>query len=73
MTPNILSYGWAEIEGRSWAYELSEGRGIENEPIWGVSFRDPERPEYADLEYSRLFYSKNQAINQILNPKKEEE
>jgi hypothetical protein len=61
MTPDVIAYRWATIDGKRWAVELSEGTGFDHQPIYGVSFRDPENPDEADLELSRMFHSREEA------------
>jgi len=58
MTPAIESYHPLR-DGQSWA-ELSGGRGINNDPIFGVTIR-PD-PEY---KLSAMFYSRDEAIEYI--------
>ena len=61
MTPTALAYRWLTVEGKRWAVELSEGEGFDREPIFGVTFRDPENPNEAEIELSGLFHSKREA------------
>jgi|WetSurSiteA1Bulk_404760.scaffolds.fasta_scaffold46704_2 hypothetical protein len=62
MTPNILRSDW--IIENELAYELSEGRGIYGEKIWGVSvrFSDGEKGNNND---GGCFHSRNQAETHI--------
>lgn len=62
MTPDVLAYRWRFQDGRWWAVELSEGRGFDDEPIFGVTFRDPANPDEADLDHSGMFHSKAAAV-----------
>jgi hypothetical protein len=46
MTPEILAYYHGTVSGRSVYAEISRGRGIENETIYGLTYRyaNGERP-----------------------------
>ncbi len=55
MTPNIS--GYYKIDEGVYA-ELSTGRGIYNEPIWGVTVRPTDA-------LSKLCYSEKEAIDYI--------
>lgn len=58
MTPNILGYYYNEREGLS--VELSEGRGLVNQPIFGVTVEpDPGQQK------SRHFQSRKEAEGYI--------
>jgi len=60
ITPKILEY----FTFGNNIIELSEGEGIEHEPIFGLTHRkyDKEKDEFVDLGFSRLFYDKNEAF-----------
>jgi len=60
ITPKILEY----ITFGNNIIELSEGTGIEHEPIFGLTHRkyDKEKDEFVDLGFGRLFYDKNEAF-----------
>jgi hypothetical protein len=51
MTPNIL--GYYKLRGKDVYVELSEGRGIQDQPIWGVTVRPDEAHKLSKLCYSR--------------------
>lgn len=59
MTPNLLGF----YKLRDGYAELSEGRGMNNQPIFGVTVR-PEPAEY-EKRRSRLFQSKSAAMEYI--------
>lgn len=60
MTPDIITYG---KKGKFY-YELSEGRGFNHEPIFGVTIRD-ENGERFDPDRSKLCHSLTEAKNYI--------
>jgi hypothetical protein len=62
MTPDVISYRWRRVAGKLWAVELSEGTGFDHEPIFGVTFRDPDNPGEAEIELSGMFHTKAQAL-----------
>lgn len=70
MTPDVYGYGFI---GKGHVYELSEGRGIMGNPIFGLSIlnMDGERDEYA-INESGLFDSK-QAAQQWVELLREEQ
>lgn len=61
MTPVVLDYRWATVNGKRWAVELSEGTGFTHQPIWGVTFRDPDNPDEPDVELSGMFRDYDEA------------
>lgn len=63
MTPTVLAYRWRFVGGKWWAVELSEGEGFDGHPIFGVTFRDPDDPDDAELELSGMFHTRHQAEN----------
>lgn len=70
MTPDVLAYYSGTVRGVVVYVELSGGRGIENEPIFGVTVRraNGARPE---PDPSKLFHSRRRAQEYILNGCKE--
>ena len=60
MTPNIIRF----YEKSDKVVELTEGRGLENEPIFGVTVRSREGGVWGDHENkSKIFWSKKGAEN----------
>lgn len=57
MTPDVLRYGFTG----KYVYELSEGRGMDNQPIFGLTVVDwavrPSERKH-NRELSQLFYSR---------------
>ena len=46
--------------------ELSQGMGIENEPIFGVTAKEHRNKKWIDVnDKSKMFYSKQDAMNYI--------
>jgi hypothetical protein len=64
ITPNILGYFRGEVGNRIAYVELSEGRGMAGEPIFGVTVR---RPNGANLDpnLSKLMHSRAAAMAYI--------
>lgn len=62
MTPEVLGYRWTFLDGRWWAAEISEGTDFDRNPIFGVTFRDPDNPDEAELDLSGMFRSKPEAL-----------
>lgn len=60
MTPNVLDY----FRVTSGYVELSEGRGINHEPIFGVTVRTPSGARL-DPDPSQMFWSYKAAIEYI--------
>lgn len=56
MTPHILGYYYCG----DYAVELSEGTGMEHEPIFGVTVVNTVTAE-AEHDLSKMFYSKQEA------------
>jgi hypothetical protein len=63
MTPRILKRG----RSGDWAWELSEGTGLEHEPIFGATFRLWDGKRWTDPEgdVSRLFFDRAEAKRYI--------
>lgn len=66
ITPETREFGWAD----GWPYELSTGTGMAGEPLWGVSFGDPDTGDLRPTDpervtdggpVSRLFFSEADA------------
>ena len=55
MTPEPIGYRWCVVNGKRWAVELAQGTGFDHEPIYGVTFRDPDNPDVAETELSGMF------------------
>lgn len=55
MTPYAIEYGWRGLQ----PYELCEGRGIEGEPIYGVTVLD--KNNRIDSDRGRLFHDLQEA------------
>ncbi len=67
MTPNVISYG--KIDNTT-AYELSEGRGMEGQKVYGVSivkYDDNTNNTQRDYDRSKMFYNKQEAQQYIKN------
>jgi hypothetical protein len=64
MTPNVLGYAKLR-KGLGWA-ELSEGTGMSQQPIFGVTVRAvTEEANKTARELSKLFYSLREAHSYI--------
>lgn len=51
MTPEII--GYYKLRGKAVYVELSTGRGINHQPIWGVTVRPDEEHKLSKLCHSR--------------------
>jgi hypothetical protein len=71
MTPNVLDYYRLNYAGRTAYVELSEGRGLSNQPIFGVTVRygNDQRfdPDPTDMHESRLI-----AVRYIMSLEREQ-
>jgi hypothetical protein len=67
MTPEVLGHFKGTLSGRTAYVELSTGRGIDDEPIWGVTVRDANGLRFEDPEPSRMFHSLRAATDYITN------
>ena len=68
MTPEVIRYGRGSKDGPTASvayYELSTGRGLTNEPIWGVTVRDAHGKRF-DPDPSKMFFSLAEAEAFIL-------
>ena len=68
MTPLRLTAGFIEHEGEEFVYELSEGTGMTNQPIFGVSvFSITEEGACGDSnsDLGQLFQSERDAMNYV--------
>ena len=63
MTPNITQRGLKH----GWAWELSHGKGITGEPIYGVTVIPADGSERGDEAYtlSQMFHSEQEALDHI--------
>jgi hypothetical protein len=57
MTPDIIGY---QVSGNR-VIELSEGRGMEGEKIFGVTIRDYKNGEWKEPNLSQMFHSMGKA------------
>jgi len=57
MTPDVIGY---QVK-KNRVVEISEGRGFENEKIYGITVRDYKNREWKDPELSKMFHSRRQA------------
>lgn len=58
MTPDVIGY---QVSGNR-VIEYSQGRGIQNERIFGVTIRDYKNGEFKDPELSQMFHSLGKAM-----------
>ena len=68
MTPNVLAYYHGNLRGKAVYVELSEGEGINHEPLFGVTFRRSNGSELwrePDGDLSMPFHSKAEAMAYI--------
>lgn len=70
MTPAVLAFYRGTLDGRTAYVELSGGRGIANEPIFGVTVRR-EGGARLDPDRSKVFWSQADAERYIANGCKE--
>lgn len=63
MTPQVREYRRGESNGLVLFFEISEGRGIDNERIFGVTVLNEDRSK--NNEFSQMFHSILQVENYI--------
>ncbi len=61
MTPNVIGYFARNFRGGTTHIELSEGGGMDHQPIFGVTFRTPTGAQW-DPDPSKLCHSKAEAL-----------
>lgn len=66
MTPDVLAFYRLVVAGRSLYVELSSGRGMDNETIYGVTVRDANGARL-EPDPSACCHSKAQAMELIAN------
>ena len=64
MTPTVLAYYRGNHHGKSFYAELSEGTGMERQPIYGVTFRT-STGQRLELDPSGVFPSRSSAEHHI--------
>ena len=58
MTPNAIKY----VTSGNRIIEVSEGRGIDNEKIFGVTIKDYSKGKWKDPNMSKMYYNKRAAL-----------
>ena len=68
MTPHRITAGFIVHEGEEFVYELSEGTGMSNQPIFGVSvfsITDAGTCGDSNSDLGQLFQSEQEAMNHV--------
>lgn len=63
MTPNVVKF----VTSGNRVIEVSEGRGIDNEKIFGVTVRDYVKGKWKDPNISRMYFNKKAALTRAAN------
>ena len=65
MTPNLVSYWYGTYQGRTAYVELSQGKCMSEQDIWGVTIKNSNGALFSNPDPSRCFQSKQEAIEYI--------